>query len=531
MPRRWPVALAIALVPTMACSLLTPPFTLSTLPPASLATQALPPASTPTAAPQSTSSTPWPTPEANLADDGLQAPAMLPAFAGDIARVHVATRYAIDVRVSLDAVAQQAHLEGAERLRFTNPLRVSLADIVLMLWPNDSQYLAHMQAGPAVIDGVAVTGEPELDGVAQRFRLSKPLGPGQTLDLSLPFSIDARGPIGGPDPRRFGISEGMLAAPTFYPLVPRLAPDGTWLAEKAPPGGDTTNSDSAYYQVSMTSDASLGIATTGSEVSRQAHADGTQTVTCVTGPVRDFAFALGPFAKKSQTVDGVIVTAWTLPEHQGDLAKMLTTAAAQLQELDRLVGTYPYAELDIIDAPGAFGGIEYPGLVFIGTVGSLNLVIPTVHEVAHQWFYGLIGDDQIHQPWLDEAAATYAEILYYESAGQSTEATGLLSRFREWLRMSPSAVKPIGLGVGDYASEDEYSLIVYVKGALFFDALRSRLGDKTFDSFLQAYFQDYRYGSATSADFQREAEHVCACGLQSMFDLWVYKGGPVPELQ
>ncbi len=531
MPRRWPMALAIAFVLTLACSRLTPPFSRPTLLPATLATQALPPASTPTTVPEPTSSTPWPTPQANLADDELQVPAMLPAFAGDIARVHVATRYAIDVSVIIDDVAQHARLQGVERLRFTNPLQVSLADIVLMLWANDSQYLAHMQAGPALIDGVAVTGTSELDGIAQRFRLGKPLGPGQTLDLSLPFTIDASGPIGGPDPRRFGITEGMLAAPTFYPLVPRLASDGAWLAEKAPPGGDTTNSDSAYYQVRITADASLGIAATGAEVSRQAHADGTQTVTCVTGPVRDFAFALGPFEKKSQTIDGVLVTAWILPEHRGDLAKMLTTAAAQLQELDQLVGPYPYAELDIVDAPGAFGGIEYPGLVFIGTVGSHNLVIPTVHEVAHQWFYGLIGDDQIHQPWLDEAAATYAEVLYYESAGQSTEATGLLSRFREWLRMSPNAVKPIGLGVGDYASEDEYSLIVYVKGALFFDALRSRLGDKTFDAFLQACFKDYRYGSATSADFQREAERACSCGLQSMFDLWVYNGGAIPELQ
>ncbi len=531
MPRCWRLALAITFALIVGCSLLTPPFARATLPPATLATRALPPASTSTMTPRSALSTPWPTPQVDLTNDELQAPAMLPAFAGDIDRVRVAARYAIDVRVTLDPAAQQARLKGVERLRFTNPLQVSLPDIVLMLWPNDGQYLANMQAGLAVIDGVTVPGTPELDGIAQRYRLSKPLAPGQTLDLSLPFAIDARGPIGGADPKRFGITEGVLAAPTFYPLVPRLAPEGTWMAEEAPPGGDTTNSDAAYYQVRVTADASMGIAATGAQVSRQAHADGTQTVTFVTGPVRDFALALGPFEKRSRTVDGVVVTAWILPEHVGDLSDMLTTAALQLQELDRLVGPYPYAELDVIDAPGAFGGIEYPGLVFIGTVGSHNLVIPTVHEVAHQWFYGLIGDDQIHQPWLDEAAATYAEILYYQSVGQSTAATGQLSQFREWLRMSPDAEKPIGLGVGEYASQDEYSLIVYLKGALFFDALRSRLGDAAFETFLQGYFQDYRYGTATSSDFEHEAERACACDLKPMFDLWVYKGGPIPELQ
>ena len=382
-----------------------------------------------------------------------------------------------------------------------------------------------------MIDGIAVLGTTELDGIAQRYRLSTPLAPGQTLDVSLPFSIDARGPIGGSDPKRFGITESVLAAPTFYPLVPPLAADGTWRAEKAPPGGDTTNSEMAYYQVQVTADSSMSVASTGAQVSQQTNADGTQTATFVTGPVRDFALALGPFEKKSQTVDGVVVNAWILPEHGSDLANLLTAAAAQLKELDRLIGPYPYAELDVIDAPGAFGGIEYPGLVFIGTVGSHNLVIPTVHEVAHQWFYGLIGDDQIHQPWLDEAAATYAEILYYQGVGQITTATGELSRFREWLRLSPFAEKPIGLGVGEYDSQDEYALIVYWKGALFFDALRSRLGDAAFDSFLQGYFRDYRYGTATSADFEREAERACDCDLKSLFDLWVYKGGPIPELQ
>lgn len=531
MLRRWPLALVISLILALGCSLLTPPLSPATPAPATLATQALPLASTPTKVLGSTQSTLPPTPQVDLTNDKLQVAAMLPAFAGDIGHVTVAARYAIDVRVALDPAAQSARLQGSERLRFTNPLQVSLPDIVLMLWPNDGQYLASMQAGPALIDGARALATSELDGIAQRYRLSKPLGPGETLDLSLPFAIDTRGPIGGGDPKRFGITEGVLAAPTFYPLVPPLAPDGTWRAEKAPPGGDTTNSDSAYYQVKVTADASMAIAATGTQVSRQTQADGTQTITYVTGPVRDFALALGPFQKKTQTVDGVAVTAWILPDHAGDMSNLLAAAASQLQELDHLIGPYPYSELDVVDAPGAFGGIEYPGLVFIGTVGSHDLVIPTVHEVAHQWFYGLIGDDQLHQPWLDEAAATYAEILYYESVGQGTTATGLLSQFRDWMRISPDADKPIGLGVGEYASPDDYSLIVYVKGALFFDALRARLGDPAFDRFLQGYYRDFRYGTATSADFEHGAEEACACDLRSMFDLWVYKGGPIPGLQ
>jgi aminopeptidase N len=74
----------------------------------------------------------------------------------------------------------------------------------------------------------------------------------------------------------------------------------------------------------------------------------------------------------------------------------------------------------------------------------------------------------------------------------------------------------------------EYALIVYGKGALFFDALRRQLGDPTFFAFLHAYYERYRYGFASSRDFQATAETACACNLSALFNLWVYKGGAVP---
>ena len=209
---------------------------------------------------------------------------------------------------------------------------------------------------------------------------------------------------------------------------------------------------------------------------------------------------------------------------------MLDSAEVQFQTLSDTVGPYPYPQLDLVDAPGAFGGIEYPGLVFIGTLGGPNVIEPTVHEVAHQWFYGLVGDDQLHEPWLDEAAATYAEILYYEAAGRQGRATGMLSDFRSFLRSYRDPTLPIGLGVGEYADESEYALIVYVKGALFFDALRREIGDAMFDDFLRLYFQTYRYGVADGAGFKDLAEDICGCDLTSLFELWVSKGGPVPGL-
>lgn len=437
------------------------------------------------------------------------------------------TRYDIRAEVSLDATTQQARISGVERIQYTHRSPTPLQDLVLMIWPNADQYLSHMQAGPALIGGQQVIPSVELGGLALRFKLPGALHQGDEVDLSLPFEVLASGDIGGPQPARFGISQGVLFAPTFYPLVPRLI-NGQWEEKQAPPGGDTTNSDIALYAVQLTGPSDLGLAATGVEVDRVTNSDGTTTVSYVTGPVRDFAFAYGPFVDDSVQMAGVTVHGWVLKAHESDLRRMLRLAAGQLDLMTQDVGPYPYTELDLVDVPGAFGGIEYPSLVTIGTVGTSNLEIPVVHEVAHQWFYGLIGDDQLEQPWLDEAAATYASVLFLEHDQGTGRATGELSHYRSVVAGSSISELPIGMGVGDYPTQNAYALIVYWKGALFFDALRQQLGDGAFFAFLKDYYKTYEFGFARSKDFQTSAESACGCQLQDFFNLWVYDGGPMP---
>ncbi|OGT27251.1 MAG: hypothetical protein A2Z17_05515, partial [Gammaproteobacteria bacterium RBG_16_66_13] len=326
-----------------------------------------------------------------------------PGFASDAEKDSGWTRYTIEVEVAFDPDAEVATIDGQARIRFINPSSRPLSDLELMLWPNDPQYRAEMTAGPALIDGEFVEAVTLLGGMAISLPLSEPLPSGEAIDVSLAFHIDTSGPIGGVIPKRFGITEGILVAPTFYPLVPRLV-DGGWEVEPAPPGGDTTNSETALYDLTIHAPRDFGVTASGVEVEQVDNPDGTQTVRSVTGPMRDVAFAIGPFETAAVMVEDVELRAWFLPEHAEAGREMLEAARLQYETLTELVGPYPYPELDLVDAPGAFGGIEYPGLVFIGTLGGANVVEPTVHEVAHQWFYGLIGDDQLHEPWLDEAA-------------------------------------------------------------------------------------------------------------------------------
>jgi hypothetical protein len=120
-------------------------------------------------------------------------------------------------------------------------------------------------------------------------------------------------------------------------------------------------------------------------------------------------------------------------------------------------------------------------------------------------------------------------VLYEENLHGLRAASGTLDYFWNALNTSDLPGLPIGLAVAEYPSENDYGVIVYLKGALFFDALRSELGDEKFFEFLRNYYSDYRYRFVTSKDFQAVAEQTCACDLEALFDLWVYNGGTVPR--
>lgn len=486
-------------------------------------TQALPVENTPTSPPPATQ-TPLPRtdlPEIDVQDgllEGVELSKIDPA---------TLTRYWIEIELQFAPDSDQAIIDGIAHIEYTNTTGKPLYDLVLRLWPNDPQYQSTIAAGPVYREGRVQDSELEVDDTVLRVPFSRPIEADESITLDVPFRVEVDSFHGG-NPRRLGITEGVLIAPTFYPLIPRWLGEG-WEIEDPPPGGDTTNSEIALYRFSITAPAYGKLAASGIEIDRR-ETSGLQQVTFVTGPMRDIAFAFGPFEETVREMGDVDLRVWTLPEHEQDVDTLLDSAAGQFQLLSELVGPYPYPELDVVDAPGAFGGIEYPGLVYIGTVGTPWVIEPTVHEVAHQWFYALIGGDQVDEPWLDEAAATFATALYYERARGTGRGAGYLSDLRAVVRDNTNAELPVGLPVAAYSSVNEYAVIVYFKGALFFDALRQRLGERDFEAFLKAYYDEYLFGFADSQGFQDLAEQTCACELDELFDVWVYEGGEIPTL-
>ncbi|MCB0166345.1 MAG: M1 family peptidase, partial [Anaerolineae bacterium] len=260
---------------------------------------------------------------------------------------------------------------------------------------------------------------------------------------------------------------------------------------------------------------------------------GQQTVTFAAGPVRDFYLAASSsYEVVSRTVGQVTINSYAPANLLAGAEVALDQAAQAVEHFNRRFGPYPFTEFDLVGTTNFALGIEYPGIVAIlldlydqvgqvrgqATPGLLESVV--AHEVAHQWFYSLVGNDQIDEPWLDEALAQYATILYYNDGYDEQAAAGFRrSLERRWARVGQAEI-PIGLPVRDY-SVDEYSGIIYGRGPLFIAQLAETMGQPAFDEFLQDYATTYRWRIATGDDFKRLAEQHCQCDLNPLFAAWV----------
>jgi aminopeptidase N len=145
-------------------------------------------------------------------------------------------------------------------------------------------------------------------------------------------------------------------------------------------------------------------------------------------------------------------------------------------------GAYPYPTFTVgeVDLPLSYGGMEYPGFIFVSAEAPIAATMdgsPTDlligHEVAHQWFYSQVGDDQVYDPWLDEAFASYLPYLYYADTSPALFRSLFTAR-------GATAGQPVNSSIYDFPSDSVYFVAVYRQGASFLDELRATMGDADF---------------------------------------------------
>lgn len=208
-------------------------------------------------------------------------------------------------------------------------------------------------------------------------------------------------------------------------------------------------------------------------------------------------------------------------------------ASASLEIFNEKFGLYPFSELDVLAAPMNNAlGVEFPGIVLIDQAlfaqpENNSFAVTIAHELAHQWWYGVVGNDVFDEPWLDEALATYSSSLYYEYALGLSVSTGLFDYWQQrYSRLvSEGADDLITADLGYFESLNKpsiYSGIVYIKGALFLKTLRDEIGDQAFFQGLQDYYSSKAFQIAQAEDLLTAFEQTSGRELDDFYQQWLY---------
>jgi len=495
-----------------------------------LATPMIPPTATPLPLAEPPAMTDLqPTPAAEFDDLAPYRQAMLTEFAADVDRVAAtgASRYDLEVNLDIDntTTPPRASLAGSERIHYTNTEDVSLSEIYFRLYPNLPGYGGRMVVEQVAVGGRPVQPELKAEDTALRVPLAQPLPPGETVDLSLDYRADI--PATGAGYDIFSFTDQTIALAGFYPAIAVYDDEG-WNVGIPPPYGDATYLDVALYEVVLTVPETMVVVASGSTIDSTIKDDGTQTLRLVSGPMRDFYLAMrADFEAVQEIVDGTLVTSYYPAALQAGGNLALRYAADSLRIFNESFGQYPYAEFDIVATPTRAGGVEYPGVVVVSQWlyeqegGFFQQA--TTHEVAHQWWYGLVGNDQVEEPWLDESLTNYSTVFYWEEIAGPEVAARIVENFfvgpYERARVQGQD-RPVAGPVADF-SEGEYSAIVYGKGPLFFEALRQEVGDETFLDIMQTYYAEYKYSVARPDDLLQIIESVSGRDVAPLFEAWI----------
>ncbi|MEX2597721.1 MAG: M1 family metallopeptidase [Salibacteraceae bacterium] len=201
-------------------------------------------------------------------------------------------------------------------------------------------------------------------------------------------------------------------------------------------------------------------------------------------------------------------------------------------------GDYPYHQATAVDGTiSAGGGMEYPNVTVIGSMQT-DFMLETVimHEVGHNWFYGILGSNERDFPWMDEGMNSFNELRYLntkypdakmfignrdlkilDKIGLSNYRPGD-SHYLTYLLSARANQDQSHLIKSDEYSSLNYGAIVYSKSGVAFDYLRTYLGNELMDKVMKTYFEAYKFKHPYPEDFRRIAEEVTEEDLSWFFD-------------
>jgi hypothetical protein len=354
---------------------------------------------------------------------------------------------------------------------------------------------------------------------------------------------------------------------------------GHWLPLYLPPGassspelggsGDLGNFAASTFRATLRIPSSWTLVSSGVTV-RRSQNGGTATYREQGRGLRDFGVYLGENLKVAERrVGRVKIRAWAQADHADRLDAVTETTAAALRLFSDSFGEYPWPELDVVDTPlgAGVGGMEWPAMVWIGSdafagdipglgglgdlfgkdgEGPLGGLFDTedlerlglggalsgletaadwviVHEVAHEWWFGLVGSDSLHSAALDEPLAQYSSCLFWRelrpAQAEAACETNMTAQYRS-ARLVGIEDAPADRPTEAFDSALQYGAIVYGKAPGLYLELERRLGRKTLVAGLRSYVRANAFGVATEEELLRALTQAAPGRAAEIRRLW-----------
>lgn len=349
--------------------------------------------------------------------------------------------------------------------------------------------------------GQAVTITPTITNTMIHLPLASPLLAGETTQIQFRYHLNLPrlDPLGWGPTGNAGWGPDLIQMGDWYPsLVPYDAFAHQWRTWVYTPVGDPVRTDLADYSVQISASPDVVIAAPG----HVATEGNTRRYELANG--RAFAFLASPYYTLLEGYSqNTPVRVYVLNAHQSLAPVVLNTAVQAINLYHGRFGPYPHDEL-IIAENGFLTAMEYSVIVSLSGYAFTeyndsprSLLTPiTAHEVAHQYWYSAVGNDQVLEPWLDEALCMLAELLYYENYHPEDVDWWWQYRVHRW---NPTGY--VDNTIYDYTNSPDYVHDVYSQSAYFMRDLREQMNQANFNNFLWAYYEQHRQQTVTAEDF------------------------------
>jgi hypothetical protein len=454
--------------------------------------------------------------------------------------------YRAEIQIDPDARTAQGHLS----IRY--PARSApLEKLYLRLTPN--AFGDHRVSVKSVRAGGKPVDPEQVDAGLLRVKLPAPVAPGGSVEVELELEAHLpRAPLenGSPfqalSPSSTKTDHGAFQATDDFVSLVGLLPQVPPMEKGEPIAGPTGIGDLALYEpanylVAVKVPKGWRALAIGNALGEVPGRDGTVRFSFGASAVRDYPlFAGRGFMKATQAIGDLTVESDFLPQDADSGHVALSHAVAAITELQRRLGPLPLRTVRVVEAPlrGGAGGMEFPGLLTVsqqlyrggadllagmglamlpqlGALQGANAFLGSAdfapmmkqlfeftidHEVAHQYFAGLVGSDPIKDPVADESLAQYTALMLLEwrhgkGAADQVRDQQLVMSYQLY-RMLGGRDGPADRPTSDFDNELEYAALVYGKAPLLHEAQRQLLGDAAYTQGLRAYVEKYRHGWA-----------------------------------